>query len=299
MKIDLHLIEELAESFKNGVNLTVLSEQTGISKFRVRQALRKFLKEEYMFYVNQILRKKRSVETRKKMSVAAIKRNANPEWAKRVIETKRQRGYFAIHSKRHSEWMKIHHPTRGKKLSPLICAHLKTARQRFYDEGGIAGMKGKKHSDETKQKLREITKRMWVDGKFTYSSERGIWRSKLEMAVYNEFLKYDAHVRHSFHVTSSNHSYLFDIFVPSLNALIEVNGDYWHLNPNKYAPDYIDKHRNVTAQGVWDADFAKLNHASKLGFQTFTLWESTIYELGIEHCVQNIIHTMSIIPNRA
>jgi hypothetical protein len=184
--------------------------------------------------------------------------------------------------------MRDHHPTRGKKLSAKACANIAAARQRFYDEGGSAGMQGKSHSQETKNKLREITRQMWKDGKFRYDSN-GFGRSKLEIAVFDEFLKRCPDAQHSFRLNVNGRSYVFDIFVPSLNLLIEVNGDYWHLNPLKYASDHVDECRNVTARGVWEADALKRQVAFNAGYKVNVLWESSIKAIGIVDTVNNVI----------
>ena len=33
--------------------------------------------------------------------------------------------------------------------------------------------------------------------------------------------------------------YFFDFYIPELNFVIELNGDYWHCKPDKYSCDYI------------------------------------------------------------
>lgn len=287
MQIESNTLEILVKEFRNGASLIDLSRLTSISKFRIRQALRCILDEEYWTLSKAILTRKRSNTTRKKMSDAAKQRNLNPEWAKKVIETKRQRGYFEIQSKRHKEWMKKYHPTRGKKHNEQSRTNMQKARQKFYDNGGIAGMTGHTHSQATKDKLRDITKRMWQEGKFCYNKD-GLWRSKLEIMVYEEIIKYDHDTQHSFKIVTQERTYIYDIYVPSRNLLIEINGDYWHLNPTKYDASYIDESRNTTAQGIWDADAKKCQVATQVGYNILTLWENTIHAIGTQEIVYNV-----------
>lgn len=35
--------------------------------------------------------------------------------------------------------------------------------------------------------------------------------------------------------------YVVDFFVPSLNLVIEADGDYWHAHPAKYSPDSLNE----------------------------------------------------------
>jgi G:T-mismatch repair DNA endonuclease (very short patch repair protein) len=283
MKLNIDIIQEIVALFRSGVNLSELVkryEQHKISKFRIRCILRKAIdNEEYEFLINQILRQKRSPETRQKMSVAATIRNANPEWAKKVIATKTERGYFEYWSAHMIEWAINNHPTRGKKMSAQVCANVSAARQRFYDEGGEAGMKGKHHSDETKELLRNITKKMWEDG--VYNNTPDYWRSKLEVTVFDDIVKYYPTAQHSFKIKANNRTYMYDIFIPELNLFIEVNGEYWHCNPKTYDAQFFHPIVKRTAQEIWNNDTCKNKVAEDNGYKVIVLWECDYLERGI------------------
>ncbi len=129
---------------------------------------------------------------------------------------------------------------------------------------------------------------MWADGKFTWGNAKN-WRSKLEIAIFEEFLCRFPDAQHSFRLNNGSRTYVFDVYVPSLNLLIEVNGDYWHLNPLLYSVNHIDENRNVTARGVWEADALKRQAAVDLGYNVNVLWESSINTLGVTEPVTNVI----------
>lgn len=273
MRIDLQILNSIVEQFRSGKSLIELSEQTGISKFRIRHILRKTLGDEYWQLIENILKRQRSSETRVRMSKAAKIRNANPDWAKKVIKTKRERGYFQIHSKRHTRWMIEHHPTRGKKHSIKACVNMQTARRRYYNNGGIPSMLGKTHSLETKEKLRIITKRMWKEGKFQFNS-MGFGRSKLEIHIFDDIKKLFPDAQHSYKLFNKDRVYVFDVYIPSIKTFVEINGDYWHLNPKLYEATHYDKYRKVTAQDVWNKDANKRRAAEECGLKLITIWES-------------------------
>ena len=142
---------------------------------------------------------------------------------------------------------------------------------RFYKNGGEPWMKGKSHSDKTKKILSNITKKMWENGKF--DNGNGLWRSKLEKNVF-AFLSERFECFHSYRVKN----FVFDVFIPKLNLLIEINGDYWHLNPLIYSCDYYDKFRKITALEIWERDRLKSEIAKQQGYNFCCIWQKDIIE---------------------
>ena len=74
--------------------------------------------------------------------------------------------------------------------------------------------------------------------------------------------------------------YIYDFFFPSKNIIIEVHGDFWHCNPNKYVsgqfinwPGKIDK---VLVDDVWVKDEIKRQIALKNGMEYYYFWEFDI-----------------------
>lgn len=68
--------------------------------------------------------------------------------------------------------------------------------------------------------------------------------------------------------------FVVDFFIPSLNMVIEVLGDYWHGNPLKYSDDKITekqlKHRQK--------DKFKMDYLIKEGYEVHMIWENDIYK---------------------
>lgn len=71
----------------------------------------------------------------------------------------------------------------------------------------------------------------------------------------------------------------YDILINKTNLIIEVNGDYWHANPNKYKSTDIINYPGIgqiTASSVWDRDIEKIAIAEKYGYCVITIWEDEI-----------------------
>ena len=64
-----------------------------------------------------------------------------------------------------------------------------------------------------------------------------------------------------------------DFYMPSKNIAIEIQGDYWHMNPKIYVAN--DTNRKLkTAQEIWDKDALKVRKCEDKGIKLITIWES-------------------------
>jgi len=77
-------------------------------------------------------------------------------------------------------------------------------------------------------------------------------------------------------------SYYFDEASEYYSLIIEVNGDYFHANPNKYkADDYIrGKWASYYAKDKWAYDEKRKTLAIQNGFDILTVWESDFKNLS-------------------
>lgn len=64
-----------------------------------------------------------------------------------------------------------------------------------------------------------------------------------------------------------------DIFFPELNIGIEVNGDFWHMNPRIYDSYDFNTATNMYAFEHWEKDKTKQNIGKSKGVEIFTIWE--------------------------
>lgn len=104
----------------------------------------------------------------------------------------------------------------------------------------------------------------------------GIRASRLELLVEEALVMLD--IPHGRQKWIAGKSYDFVIF--GTNIILEINGDYWHANPRRYAPDDMITYpaRRITARQRWDEDRKKSELAEKYGYKVITIWEDEIRE---------------------
>lgn len=69
--------------------------------------------------------------------------------------------------------------------------------------------------------------------------------------------------------------YRYDFTYPDKRKIIEFNGDYWHMNPNKYNANDINQVKdNSTAEEIWERDKSKVKLAEDNNYEVLTIWES-------------------------
>lgn len=71
----------------------------------------------------------------------------------------------------------------------------------------------------------------------------------------------------------------YDFKINNTKIIIEVNGDYWHANPDKYkSNDILNLGRDnfKTAQEIWNKDKKKINAIESIGYKVIIIWEKFI-----------------------
>ena len=141
-------------------------------------------------------------------------------------------------------------------------------------------MKGKSHSKETKENIKRTKQEQYLNGEIKLNSLR---KSSLEIKVY-DILKLNFNdIRDQYHIKGFR--YYYDFYIPSLNAIIEFNGDYWHANPEKYSSgSYLKIQRvgDVLVDDIWERNKRKKEVAESNGYNFFVIWEKEYKEHGIE-----------------
>jgi hypothetical protein len=74
------------------------------------------------------------------------------------------------------------------------------------------------------------------------------------------------------------------------NRAIEINGDYWHCNPNRYDPNYYHPTSQLLAEEIWIKDRQKIDLLLELrNIPTLVVWESEYIDNKkevINKCIQ-------------
>lgn len=71
----------------------------------------------------------------------------------------------------------------------------------------------------------------------------------------------------------------YDAKITGTKTLLEINGDFWHANPNLYKPDdrlNFSKTNHPKAKEIWEKDEKNKKFAEKNGYKIIYLWESEI-----------------------
>jgi hypothetical protein len=186
---------------------------------------------------------------------------------------------------RNGVYEKFSQKMRGRsfKMSEETKQKIKQAKLRFFASGGACWMKGKSHSTVTRQKISEKTRRMWEDGAFDQGN--GLWRSKIEKEVF-DYLSERFKCEHSYRIKNR----VYDIFVEDFNLLIEINGDYWHFNPESYPENHYDERRSVYASEIWLRDKLKAELAMQSGYSFCCIWQKNLtedFQGAIENAISN------------
>jgi very-short-patch-repair endonuclease len=122
---------------------------------------------------------------------------------------------------------------------------------------------GRKHSKKTKEKMSEsaIDRILKTDQNHTSKLEK-----KFSIILDNLKIKY---IQWFY---AKEIKAFYDFYIPAKNIIIEVDGDFWHCNPNsKYIlPEYKTQEKNLKR------DQQKNQWAKNNGFKLLRFWETDI-----------------------
>lgn len=95
--------------------------------------------------------------------------------------------------------------------------------------------------------------------------------SKLELNFQNYLNVLKLDYVHSFYISR----FQYDYKILNTNILIEIYGDYWHANPEKYKNNDIIHYpaKFIKAEDVWEKDKKKIELAKSNGYEVIVLWE--------------------------
>jgi very-short-patch-repair endonuclease len=104
--------------------------------------------------------------------------------------------------------------------------------------------------------------------------------SKLEYSFASILESLNVEFTHQYHVDG----FEYDFYVPSINTLIEIDGDYWHANPIKYTEDTL----NNTQKKNLGLDKLKNQLAESKGYKLIRFWENDIVNNRLA-CIEQLI----------
>ncbi len=188
------------------------------------------------------LGKKHSEETKIKISLNH-RRHQTKETRKKISKS-----HIGIKQTEESR-RKISLAKKGKKLSK---EHRKNIG--IGNIGRVSAMKGKenkwgRHTEETIEKIKEKRAKQILPIKDT----------SIEIKIQNFLKQLGIDFFTHQYMKEIEHSYQCDILIPSMNLVIECDGDYWHKYPTGTEIDYV-----------------RTSELIKKGFKVLRLWENEI-----------------------
>lgn len=173
-------------------------------------------------------------------------------------------------------------PFYGKKHKKETISKISKSR-----EGKYTGNKNHMKQEKYRKMSRDIMRKNWDNGildkkviseqmKQTQRSGKikSTITSKKEKEIIKELKNMGYKPIPSYRVDSK----ICDIYVPSLNLIIEYFGDYWHCNPKKYESNYFNKKKNKFAWELWEYDKKKVELIKSYDYNLEIVWESDFDE---------------------
>lgn len=154
----------------------------------------------------------------------------------------------------------------------VIKAVSKPRREGFKEEQSKRVKKWYKKNPEQKE-LRSIRmSKSWAEGNITVNAPGFSYNtSKAEQQLFEGINKEFEVTRSTVHIKGK--WYMPDVISTKDGVIIELFGDYWHANPNRYKADDIVR-RDITAQEIWDKDNKRKEELEEAGYQVYIVWES-------------------------
>lgn len=198
---------------------------------------------------------------------------------------------FSHKSRMKGHWGNLQDPKKAEKISKTRKEKFKSNEYNHVREGtknrdnialgksiskrmkGVAKPKpkgfgiGRKHSQETKDKMRDTQIKKWKSGNI---GKKKYYTSALENKF--QLILQLLNIKFSSRLYAKEIKAFYDFYIPDKNIVIEVDGDFWHCNPNsKYSePKYESQKKNLIRDKIKE-QWLKDN-----GYKLLRFWEYDI-----------------------
>jgi len=149
--------------------------------------------------------------------------------------------------------------------------------------------------ESVKEKIQETLLEKY--GKEFYTKHNGVARgkniiSKLNLVVFEILKNNDISFCIEYKIPKSKTKYYaYDILIDD-NKIIEVNGDYWHGNPECYLENDIilkNTHSEILVKDKWHQDKEKIEFAKQNNYEVLVIWEKDLKH-NLEDTTKRIIN---------
>ena len=240
-------------------------------------------------------------EVRKKMSESQ-KRVWTPEKRKQQSESlkgkyvgKNNPSYGRKHSeelkKAHSQYMKEYfkthkHPMTGKKLSKE-----QIERLRSYSLGRPSPMKGIKMPERSEWGRQNILKQ-YQSGTFPKQTDTVPERKVREELIKRGYVQGTDFV----HQYKFMNKFMCDFCFPKQKVIVEVYGDFWHANPNRYPEGTVLHPHQIKGKRVDKSKEAYITKVDNSSWTYIAIWESDIKK-NVGECVDKVVKVLNLKNN--
>lgn len=250
--------------------MMVGKKQSDETKRKKAESLKKFWSDPHLREISvQKMRKslldnpEKEQERRRKIK----EKYADPEFRKRISEQRKGK-----HHSKKSEFKKGLEPwNKGKKgIMPTPWNKGKKGLQAAWNKGQLGKFH---HSEDAKLKIKERRASQ------IFPKKDSIPEILIQNFLKRLNIKFVAHK----YMGEIEHAYQCDIFIPSLNIIIEIDGDYWHGNKNNPRYQILNDYQRKRIE----VDKIRTNELIEKGYVVLRFWESDIKK-DVTKCVDKI-----------
>ena len=131
------------------------------------------------------------------------------------------------------------------------------------------------------QNKSEEERQIWLNNSLNSAKCRNntTSKSKLEIRISNLLTELNIEYEPQLYLKLNNRKrYFYDLYLVKYNLLIEINGNYWHGNPDIYKGDDLIHYGfgDIYAKDLWEKDRLKTEYAISKNYNIITIWENFI-----------------------
>lgn len=83
--------------------------------------------------------------------------------------------------------------------------------------------------------------------------------------------------------------YWCDFYLPEYNLILEVDGDYWHANPEKYSEEDLIGAKKMKAKDIWEYDEKKTKDIIDAGYNILRIYGSKLQCISTDEFYEDIV----------
>lgn len=85
--------------------------------------------------------------------------------------------------------------------------------------------------------------------------------------------------------------FICDFYIPDYNLVVEIDGDFWHANPEKFSANDLVGPKKMKAQEIWDRDMTKKNKLESAGYTVIRYWASELKKTTPQRVFEDIVQS--------